>query len=312
MLQTFYELPQRASERSGYPEFLSTVCDRAVHEVHLGLALGENVLQHAGFMLAGSVGAFLDEGAGIAMELDAERVGERFNFGDARVEERAGGREAGGCAVVQKCESANGIRGGVKDEFGPWGAASVLKGNHFQTGAVQQLSKFFDARIGSVCRLKRADPGIAVNIKPNVAGFDDVTGRECRTANYKSHVFRQNFFIAYAVLYRADGAGVAEQVSGLLDRRAGVRALGSDDSEFARRDFPSICRRVEARSEIGGAADAQAAVVDRESMRLRNVVGVDFDIGEARKVGAEDAADGSATDDANLDAHAVFRASNPV
>ncbi len=246
MLQTFYELPQSTIERRGHSEFFAAFGDSAVHEVDLGLPLGENVLQHAGFVLAGRIGAFLNQSAGIAVELDAERLGDRFTFGDERVEERAGGREAGGCAVMQKCESANGIRGGVKDEFGPLGAASVLKGNDFQTGAVQQLSKFFDARIGSVCRLKRADPGIAVNIKPNVAGFDDVTGRECRTANYKSHVFRQNFFIAYAVLYRADGAGVAEQVSGLLDRRAGVRALGSDDSEFARRDFLRIGRCVEA------------------------------------------------------------------
>ncbi len=47
-------------------------------------------------------------------------------------------------------------------------------------------------------------------------------------------------------------------------------------------------------------------------MILRDIVGVDFDIGQAREVSAEDAADGAATDDADFDAHALFRASKPV
>src|SRR5260370_7532135 len=109
MLQTLYQLPQRAIERRGHSEFFPTVCDRAVHEVDLGLAPGENVLQHAGFMLAGSVGAFLDEGAGIAMELDAERFGDRFTFGDERVEKRAVGREPAASAVFQKRKASNAV-----------------------------------------------------------------------------------------------------------------------------------------------------------------------------------------------------------
>jgi hypothetical protein len=69
---------------------------------------------------------------------------------------------------------------------------------------------------------------------------------------------------------------------------------------------------VEARSEIGCATDTQAALVDGARMFLHYVVSVDFHIGEAREVRAENASDGAAADDADFDAHAVFRASKPV
>src|SRR5467141_3978574 len=139
MLQTLYQLPERAIERRGDPEFFAAVSNGTIHEIHFGLALGENVLQHAGFVLARSVGALLHEGAGIAVELDAERFGDRFSFGDERVEERASGRESTGCPVVEQGESADGIGGGVEDELGPLRAAGVLQRNDFQACAVQKL-----------------------------------------------------------------------------------------------------------------------------------------------------------------------------
>src|SRR4029077_15468830 len=131
MLQTFYQLPERTIKRRGHAEFFATLGDGAIHEINLGLALGENVLQHAGLVLAGSVCAFLDEGARIAMELNAERLGNRFSFGDQRVKKRTGGRESSGGAVVKKRERADGIGRGVEDEFGPLRAASVLQRNDF-------------------------------------------------------------------------------------------------------------------------------------------------------------------------------------
>src|SRR6266852_4095470 len=100
MLQTFYELPQCAIERRGHSAFLATVGDGAIHEVNLGLALGQNVLQHAGFVLAGSIGAFLDERARIAVKLNSEGFGDSFALRDQRVEESARLRESRGCAVV--------------------------------------------------------------------------------------------------------------------------------------------------------------------------------------------------------------------
>ena len=47
-------------------------------------------------------------------------------------------------------------------------------------------------------------------------------------------------------------------------------------------------------------------------MFLRDIVGMDFDIGQAREVSAENTADGAAADDADRDVHALFRASKPV
>ena len=69
---------------------------------------------------------------------------------------------------------------------------------------------------------------------------------------------------------------------------------------------------METRSEISGAADAQAAFVDGADMLLRHIVRMDFHVQQPREMRAEDATDGSASDDANLDAHELFRASRPV
>src|SRR5712692_2569619 len=102
MLQTFYELPQRAVERRRHTQFFATVGDGAIHEVNLGLSLGDNGFQHTGLVLAGSISAFLNQSAGIAVKLDSESLGDRFSFGDEGVEERAGGSEARCCAVVQE------------------------------------------------------------------------------------------------------------------------------------------------------------------------------------------------------------------
>src|SRR6266852_1404124 len=312
MLQTFYELPQRTIERRGHAQFFTAVGNGAIHEINLGLAPGQNVLQHAGFVLAGSIRAFLNEGAGIAVELDAESLGHRFSFGDERVEKRAGGSETRGSAGMKECESADGVCRGVEDELGPLGAAGVLQRNDFQACAVQKLRQLFDARIRSVRWFKRANPRVAVDVKADVAGFDYVTGGKRGASNYVAHVFPENFLVADAVLHRANGAIVAEQVSGLLDCRPRVRAFGGHDSEITGRDFVWIRGRVEARGEISGAADAQATLVDGARMFLRNIVCVNLHIGQAREMGAEDAADGAAADYTDFDAHALFRASSPV
>jgi len=54
------------------------------------------------------------------------------------------------------------------------------------------------------------------------------------------------------------------------------------------------------------------ALVYGASMVLGDIIGVNFHVREARQVCAENAADSAASDDTNLDAHAVFRASSPV
>src|SRR6202795_891675 len=125
MLQTFDKLPQRAIERSGHAELLATVSDRAVHKVHLSLALGKNVLQHAGFVLAGRVRAFLHERTGIAVELDAERFRDGFAFRDERVEQCTRLRKASGGAVMEQRERTDRIGRSVEDEFGPLCATRI-------------------------------------------------------------------------------------------------------------------------------------------------------------------------------------------
>src|SRR5258705_1588519 len=82
MFQAFYELPQCAVERRRHTEFFTAICDRAVHEVLFRLALRKNILQHAGLVLAGSIGAFLHQRARVAVKLYAERLGDRLALGD--------------------------------------------------------------------------------------------------------------------------------------------------------------------------------------------------------------------------------------
>src|SRR6266404_72728 len=126
MLQTFYELPKRAIERSGHAKFFSAVGDRAIHEVNLRLALRKNILQHAGLVFSRRVRALLHERAGIAMELDAKSFGDRFAFRDKRVEERSSLRKASGGAVMQQRERADRIGRSVENELGPLRATGVL------------------------------------------------------------------------------------------------------------------------------------------------------------------------------------------
>ena len=62
--------------------FLAPVHDRAIHEIHFGVALGKNILQHAGIVFAGSVRAFLHHRARIAVQADAHGFRDGFTFGD--------------------------------------------------------------------------------------------------------------------------------------------------------------------------------------------------------------------------------------
>jgi hypothetical protein len=100
-------------------------------------------------------------------------------------------------------------------------------------------------------------------------------------------------------------------MSGLLDCWTRMRALCGYDSEIASGNLPWVGSGVKSSGEIRRAADAQAALGDGARLLFRNVVGVDLDIFEARQMGAENAADGSTTHDANPDRHAVFNSSNP-
>ncbi len=115
MFEPFHEFPQGAIERSRHAGLFAQVRDGAVHEVHFRLAPRKNVLQHAGFMFAERVRAFLHQGARITVQLDPQRLGYRFTFGDQGIEERASGSEPRRRAVVQERQRANRIRRSVED-----------------------------------------------------------------------------------------------------------------------------------------------------------------------------------------------------
>ena len=115
----------------GTSGLLAPLHDRAIHEIDFGLALGENILQHAGAVFAGSVGAFLHQLAGIAMQFDPKSLGDGFAFGDQIVEKLAGRSEARGGPMMQQRQRANRIGGGVKDELGPLRSTSVLSATVF-------------------------------------------------------------------------------------------------------------------------------------------------------------------------------------
>src|SRR5260370_25110303 len=127
MLESSDQLPHAAIERSGDAGFFTTVDNRAVHKIDFGLALGESVLQHAGVVLAGSVCAFFDKSARIAVKLDAESFGHRFALGDEGVEKRVGGGKARGSTMMQQSDRADRIGGGVEDKCGPLRAAPLFE-----------------------------------------------------------------------------------------------------------------------------------------------------------------------------------------
>jgi hypothetical protein len=169
-----------------------------------------------------------------------------------------------------------------------------------------------DARVSRVCWFEWPDPSVAVNVETGVAWLDDMARWKCSAANHVPHMLGENLFVADTILDGADGALLIENVRGLFDGAASVCAFCRDNAEIARRNFAGIRSRVETHSEIGGAADTQAAFIDCLCVALPNIVGMDFDVFEAGEVRAEDTSDCTAADNANLHAHAIFNASTPV
>src|SRR5690349_9625031 len=68
MLEALNQLPHRSIERGRNARLVPPFDNRSVHEIHFGLPPREYVLQHAGVVLAGSIGPFFDERAGVAVE----------------------------------------------------------------------------------------------------------------------------------------------------------------------------------------------------------------------------------------------------
>jgi hypothetical protein len=73
MFETFDKFPQRPIQRSWHAHFFTPMHDRSIHEIHFRLPLGEDVLEHAGTVLAGSVCALLYKLTRIAMQFNSQR-----------------------------------------------------------------------------------------------------------------------------------------------------------------------------------------------------------------------------------------------
>src|SRR5258708_1253351 len=123
---------------------------------------------------------------------------------------------------------------------------------------------------------------------------------ERRATNNVLHVFRDDLFVADAVLHRADSAVLVEGGGNLCDGASGVDGFGGDDAVVAARKFLGIIGSVESRSEIGGSGNAQTVLADGFDVIFPDVIGPDFGLAFFREVRGEEATDSAATDDANF------------
>ena len=72
MLETFDQFPHHFVQGGRNSDFLTPFHDGAIHEINFSLTLGQDVLQHAGAVFAGSIGALLHQLSRIAMERDSQ------------------------------------------------------------------------------------------------------------------------------------------------------------------------------------------------------------------------------------------------
>ena len=84
-----------------------------------------------------------------------------------------------------------------------------------------------------------------------MAGRDDVAGGKGSAADYVLHFSCDQFFVAHAVLHRADGAALVEEMRALRDGLLGVHGFGRDNAVVAARQLFSIGGGSEARGKVG-------------------------------------------------------------
>ena len=90
---------------------------------------------------------------------------------------------------------------------------------------------------GSVGRLERPDPGVALDVVANVPGGDGMPGGKRRAANHALHVLGDDLFVADPILHRADRAVFIKDVRDLRDGGPRVNRLGRDDAIIAARQL---------------------------------------------------------------------------
>src|SRR5260370_33908564 len=80
MLEALDQSPHGAVEQSCHTQLLAPLGNGAVHEIHFGLPLRQDILQHARFVFSGSARAFLHQLAWITMKRDAHVLGDSQSF----------------------------------------------------------------------------------------------------------------------------------------------------------------------------------------------------------------------------------------
>src|SRR5450631_2510978 len=206
---------------------------------------------------------------------------------------------------MQQRQGSDGISGGVEDQLGPLRAARVFQRNYIHAGTRDQFRQFFDLGHGRVRRLKGTNPSVTFDVEADVAGSNGMSSGKRRAPNDILHVFRDDLFVADAVLHGADRAVLIECASNLRDSAPGVDRFGGDDAIVAARQLLGIAGGVQFRSEIGGSGNAQSVIANGFDVIFPDVVGPDFCLAFLGEVRGEDAADSAATDDANFQQIAV-------
>src|SRR5947208_1609205 len=139
--------------------------------------------------------------------------------------------------MMQQRERANGIGGSVEDQLRPLSPARILERDAAHAAAIEKVRESFDEFVRRAGGLKRSDPGIAIDVKAHMAGFDDMSGRKRRASNHVFDVLGEDFLVANAVLHGTHRTGWTEDLLCLLDRGACVCAFCGHDAEITSRNL---------------------------------------------------------------------------
>src|SRR5580698_4887536 len=201
---------------------------------------------------------------------------------------------------MQQSQSPHGIGGGVENQLGPLRAPRILQSDSVHSGAGDEARQFFHFDHRSIRWLEGPDPSVAFNVIPNVSGGDGMAGGKRGAANHEFHMLSDNFFVADAVLYRADSAVFIENVGDLCDCGSSVDRLSRHDAVIAAWQTVGIAGGLEPSGEIGSAGKPQSVGANGIGVLFPDIVGPDFRFALLGEVSGKQTAYRSATDDADF------------
>src|SRR5579872_607001 len=201
---------------------------------------------------------------------------------------------------MEKCESAHRVRSGVENQLRPLRAASIFERNDAQATTIEQIRERLHPVHRSATRLEGSNPGVALNVVANVAGFDHMARRECGPSNHVTNVLGKNFLVANSILHGANSGSLGKKMSCGGNGGARVNALCGYDPKIANGNFMRVGGGLNGSGKIGGAGNAQPVLLDGLDVLLRNIVGMHFRFALARQMRCKNAAHRAAAHDAYL------------